>query len=204
MSVALLQSAMLLPLELMVNQVLALDAASSKRLGALEGQTLAVEVKQPSFTFYVQIYGNKLHLSPRFEAEPTTTLTGSAVALAGLLIQGESLTNLRAHKLELRGSIAFAQQLQTLLRDLSIDWEFHLSRLVGDIPTQAMAEGMRGVSTYARRTTQRIGDDLRDFLLEESRLLPSPAELDAFYQRIAVLNLDVDRVEARLALLETR
>lgn len=202
MSLALLQSAMLLPLELAVNQVLALDAASSTRLGALQGQTLAVEVQQPSFTFYVQIYGNKLHLSPRYEGEPTTTLTGSAAALASLLLHGASLTNLKAHNLELRGSVGFAQQLQALLRDLNIDWEFHLSRLIGDIPTQAMADGLRGVGRYAEQTAQRIGDDVRDFLLEEGRLLPTPAELDAFYAAIAALELRIDRAAARLALLE--
>lgn len=203
MSMAFLQSAMLLPLELAINQVLALDAASGKRLAILEGQTLAVQIKQPAFTLYVQIHGNKLHLSALCEAEPNTTLKGSAMALAGLLLRGESLTNLQSHNMELRGDLRFAQQLQALLLDLKIDWEFHLSRFVGDIPTQAMADGVRTATAYARKTSQRVGDDVRDFLLEESRALPSTTELDAFYDAVTALGLRVDRATARLALIET-
>jgi ubiquinone biosynthesis accessory factor UbiJ len=203
MSFALLQSAMLLPVELAINQVLALDAASGKRLAALEGRSLAVQIKQPAFTLYVQIYGNKLHLSPRSETEPTTTLSGSAPALAGLLLRGEALTNLQAHNVELRGDLRFAQQLQALLQDLKIDWEFHLSRFIGDIPTQAMADGVHTATAYARQTSQRVRDDVRDFLLEESRVLPSTAEFESFYDAISALGLRVDRAAARIALLES-
>lgn len=203
MSLALLQSAMLLPLELAINQVLALDPASGRRLAALEGQTLAVQLRQPSFTLYLQIHGNKIHLSPRCESGPTTSLSGSATALAGLLLRGESLTNLQAHHVELRGDLRFAQQLQALLLDLKIDWEFHLSRFVGDIPTQAMADGMRTATAYARQTSQRVKDDVRDFLLEESQVLPTTAELEAFYDAIAALGLRVDRAAARITQLES-
>lgn len=203
MSFALLQSAMLLPLELAVNQVLALDAASKSRLNALEGQTLAIQLKQPTVTMYVQVYGNKLHLSPRCETEPTTTLTGSVASLARLLLRGEPITNLAAHGVELRGDLRFAQQLQALLLDLHIDWEFHLSRFIGDVPTQAMADGVHAATAYARQTASRVGDDIRDFLLEESRVLPSQTELDAFYDAITALVLRVDRAAARIALLES-
>ncbi|MES2604058.1 MAG: SCP2 sterol-binding domain-containing protein, partial [Pseudomonadota bacterium] len=60
MSFALLQSALLLPIELTLNQLLALDAASRSRLAAMAGKTIAVEVQQPALTIYVSVQTDKL------------------------------------------------------------------------------------------------------------------------------------------------
>ena len=204
MSFALLQSALLLPLELTLNQLLSLDAASRSRLAAMAGKTLAVQVQQPALTIYVSINSDKLRLSPRFEGEITTTLIGPASALLGLLARREPLTNLQGSKLELMGDLRFAQALQNLLLDLHIDWEFQLSRFIGDVPTQAMADGVRAAKDYAQKTSERIREDVQDFLQQESGLLPVSAELDAFYDAVQALVLRVDRLDARLRLQEQR
>ena len=202
MSFALLQSALLLPLELTLNQLLSMDAASRSRLAAMAGKTLAVQVEQPAMTIYVSVHADKLRLSPRHEHEITTTLIGSASALLGLLVRREPLTNLQGSKLELRGDLRFAQALQNLLLDLQIDWEFQLSRFIGDVPTQAMADGVRAAKDYAQKTSARIREDVQDFLQQESGLLPVSAELDAFYDAVQALVLRVDRLDARLRLQE--
>lgn len=204
MSFALLQSALLLPLELTLNQLLALDAASRTRLAAMAGKTLAVQVQQPALTIHVSVYVDKLRLSPRHEGEIATTLIGSAAAMLSLLVRREPLTSLQGRGLELRGDLRFAQALQNLLLDLQIDWEFQLSRLVGDVPTQMMADGIRTSGDYLQKTSQRIREDVQDFLQQESGLLPIAAELEAFYEAVQALVLRVDRLDARLRQQEQR
>lgn len=204
MSFALLQSALLLPLEFSINQLLALDAASRSRLATMAGKTLAVEVQQPALTIYVSAHADKLRLSPRHEGQVTTTLIGSAAALVGVLVRREPLTNLQSSKLELRGDLRFAQALQSLLLHLQIDWEFQLSRFIGDVPTQAMADSVRATKDYVQKTSERFREDVQDFLQQESGLLPLSAELDAFYDAVQALVLRVDRLDARLGLQEQR
>ncbi len=198
MSVALLQSAVLLPLELAINGVLALDAASRQRLGKLAGNTLAVVVRQPEFTLYLSVDANKVRLGSRHEGPVTTTLLGSATALAGLLLKREPLTNLQGKQLELRGDTGFAQSLQNLLLDLHIDWEYQLSRVLGDVPVQLLASGAQKSQTYLQKTAQRINRDLGNFLQDESGVLPSAAELEVFYNEVQALVLRLDRLDARL------
>jgi ubiquinone biosynthesis protein UbiJ len=202
MSFAMFQSALLLPVELAINGVLALDAATKLRLAALDGGTLGVHSTQPSANVFIKVQGNRLHLSALHEGGETASLHGPAAALLGLLLRREPTESLHASKVELRGDTAFVQQLQALLRDLDIDWEYHLSKLVGDIPTQAAADTMRKADAELRRAGTRMRENVSEYLFEESGMLPHADELDAFYRDIADLKLRADRVQARLDALQ--
>lgn len=202
MSLALLQSALLLPLELAVNQVLALDPASRAQLAVLAGNTLGIELNKPEFRVFISVHPDKLSLSPRHEGVATATLIGSPAALAGLLLRRQPLTTLQASGVELRGSTGFVQALQKLLLQLHIDWEFHLGRMIGDVPTQVAADSVRAAGDYLQRTAQRVREDISGFMLEEGRLLPATAEQERFAEDIQTLTLRIDRAAARVALLE--
>ena len=115
MSLALLQSALLLPVELTINQLLALDTASHAQLAALAGNTLAIELQQPAFTLFVSVHADRLRLSPRHEGTVTATLIGSPTALAGLLLRRQPLTTLQGTGVELLGSTGFVLALQKFL-----------------------------------------------------------------------------------------
>jgi ubiquinone biosynthesis protein UbiJ len=202
MSLALLQSALLLPLELAINGVLKLDAASKSRLARLDGGTLALRATQPSITLFISVRGNGLHLSTLHEGADTASLHGPTTALLGLLLRREHIDNLHARNVELRGDTGFVQDLQALLLDLEIDWEYHLSKLVGDIPTQAAASGLRETGTLLRKTGSRLRENVTDYLHDESGLLASADELEAFYNEITELKLRTERLQARLDRLQ--
>lgn len=201
MSFALLQNSLLLPLEFAVNGLLALDAASTARLQALDGKTLAVHAEQPTMSIFVSVRGGRLCLAAIHEGPEHASLRGNASALLGLLLRGAAIDNLREYGIELRGDTNFVQQLQTLLRDLDIDWEYQLSRVLGDIPTQALADGLRGAEAQLRKTGSRVRENVDEYLHEESGLLPAAEELEAFYRDVAELKLRADRLEARVAQL---
>jgi ubiquinone biosynthesis protein UbiJ len=200
MSFALLQTALLMPAELALNGLLSLDAATAARLQALQGKTLAVFVSQPEFVLYVSITAKGIHLSPVFEGAPDASLHGSIPGLMKLLAKGTGLTNLHPINVELRGNTGFVQQLQTLLVDLDIDWEFQLSRLIGNLPTSLISSGFNQVAEFTRTSGTRFRQNLQDYLAEESTLLPRAGELEAFYSAINELTLRVDRLQARLEL----
>ena len=198
MSFALLHSAMLLPLELAINSVLALDAGSRQRLEKLAGNTLAVEARQPGFTLYLSVDASKLRLSTRHEGPVTTTLLGPASALAALLLKREPLSSLQGSSLEIRGDTGFAQSLQNLLLELHVDWEYQLSRVLGDVPVQMLATGVHKSQAYLQKIAQRINQDVSNFLRNESGVLPAAADLETFYGDVQALVLRLDRLEARL------
>ncbi len=198
MSFALLQTALLMPAELALNGLLRLDAATAARLQTLQGKTLAVFVSRPAFVLYASVNAKGLHLSSVFEAEPDASLHGSIPALTKLLTKGASVTNLYSSNVELRGNTAFVQQLQNLLLDLDVDWEFQLSRLIGNLPTALISSGFDQVAGFVRNSGEKFRQNLQDYLAEESTLLPRAHELESHYAAINDLALRVDRLLARV------
>jgi ubiquinone biosynthesis protein UbiJ len=198
MSLALLQTTLLLPLEAMLNGMLALDAASRSRLAALEGRTLSVYVTQPALALHLSIRNGRLCLSPLFEGSASATLRGPAGGLLRLLLQGETPASLAPFGVELQGSTAFMQDLQRLLRDVDIDWEFHLSRLIGDLPVAALATGLDTGMGAIGNTVAAVRDNVADYFTYEAGLLPERSAVASFRSGVLDLQLQLDRLQARI------
>lgn len=198
MSFALLQTALLLPVEALLNGVLALGAAAPRRLAAMEGQTLSVLATEPAVSMHISIRNHKLRLSPLFEGTATATLRGPARQLANLLLQDTTPASLAPFGVELQGSTAFMQQLQLLLRDLDVDWEFHLSRFVGDLPVSAAAGTLQRSRSFVRNTADAARHNIDDYLVHESGLFPARSEVERFRAALLDLGLRIDRAQARL------
>jgi len=202
MSLTLLQTALLLPLEALLNGVLKMDAASGARLAALEGKTLAVQSTQPALALYISIRNRQLRLSPLFEGGATATLRGPASGLLQLLLQAETPASLAPFGVDLQGSTGFMQDLQLLLRDLDFDWEFHLSRIIGDLPVAAMAKGMETAVAFTQQTLAAARTNLSEYLNYESDLFPEHSTVKQFEAALLDLSQQLDRIEARIDLLQ--
>ena len=202
MSLTLLQTALLLPLEALLNGVLKMDAASGARLAALEGKTLAVQSTQPALALYISIRNRQLRLSPLFEGGATATLRGPASGLLQLLLQAETPASLAPFGVDLQGSTGFMQDLQLLLRDLDFDWEFHLSRIIGDLPVAAMAKGMETAVALTQQTLAAARTNLSEYLNYESDLFPERSTVKQFEAALLDLSQQLDRIEARIDLLQ--
>ena len=201
MSFALLQTAMLLPAELLINQLLQLDPQSAARLQPFENRMVTVYCTAPACTLHVSIRQNQLHLSAITAVQADATLRGTAASLAGLLVRGGEVHNLHDTGITLTGSTGLISGLQTALRALDVDWEYQLSRLLGDLPAGAISRTVAASRSTVNRTRERFHEDLHDYLTLESGLLPSPTEVNTFYQALRQLILRTDRFQARMDLL---
>ena len=84
------------------------------------------------------------------------------------------------------------------------DFEEELSRLVGDVPARRLSQFAQGALSWARSARASPGENLAEYLQEESRDLVSKPELEEFLLGVDQLRETADRVEARLARLEQR
>lgn len=202
MSLPLLQTALLLPLETLINGVLRLDAAAAGRLERLEGTVLAVHCTAPRLQLFIRVRQGRLGLAALCEETPQASLHGSAQALLGLLLRREPIHSLAATGVELRGSASAVRELQALLLDLDIDWEYHLARLTGDLPAAALGKGVSTAREAVTRTAASVRTTLDDYLAHESGLFASRDDLDLLADGVHQLGMRLDRLEARLALAQ--
>jgi ubiquinone biosynthesis protein UbiJ len=102
------------------------------------------------------------------------------------------------------GDAEIANSYRELLALARPDFEEELSRLVGDVPARRLSQFALKTIEWARRARRTAGENIAEYLQEESRDLVNKPELDEFLHGVDTLRETVDRVDARIARLEQR
>ena len=194
----LLSTAVCTAIELSINKVLSLDPSGQTKLSALSGPVIAIQCTSPELEIFISVRNQAIHLSTYYEGEPDTCIIGSANALLRLLTAKDKNHSFYDKELALQGRLEHLQALQKVLLGLNIDWEFHLSKFIGDIPTQTFSDSVATASHFAKNTHDSLMMDIDEYVHEERKLFPSERELESFYGSIDALRLKLDRVQARV------
>lgn len=191
-----LNTAALAGLEKTINTALRYDPGTLVALGKLEEQVLAISVSSPSVTVYVTPAAEGIRLMSQWEGEVHTHLRGSLPSLIKLARSERS--SFADSGVEVIGNTGLLVDLQRLLKNLDIDWEYALSDLLGDILGHQGANAIRSGLGYGRDRASEAKRLLSEFLTEELRVLPAKNELEFFYREVDDLRLAADRLEARV------
>ena len=103
-----------------------------------------------------------------------------------------------AEDLIIEGNAELGQHVVELFDELQIDWEEHLSRVVGDVPAYHAGRFLRGVREWLGQTDKNFSQNVSEFVHEEAEWFPAREALNDFFSDIDTLRMDVDRAEARI------
>lgn len=195
------------PVESLLNRSIANAASAQALCRKLKDRTLALHVQGPEVAFCLRSDGEQLHLTLQSNnqqsAIPDASISGTPLALLGLLAKSPE-AQLRSGVVRIEGDAEAAQGFQNLLKAARPDLEEELSRFVGDVAAYRLGSLARGVLAAGKRAAGTFGQNVSEYLQEESRDVPPRLELDEFAQGVDRLRDDVDRADARLTLLERR
>ena len=130
------------------------------------------------------------------------TVTGSPLALLTLARGGADSATQRPA--QVRGNAEVANSYRLLIALAKPDLEEELSRLVGDLPARRLSRLAQQTFAWLDKARRTAGENVAEYLQEESRDLVNKTELDEFLHGVDALRETADRVEARLARLEQR
>jgi ubiquinone biosynthesis protein UbiJ len=102
------------------------------------------------------------------------------------------------------GDAEIANSYRELIALARPDFEEELSRLIGDVPARALSQFALKTVEWARGARRTAGENIAEYLQEESRDLVNKTELDEFLHGVDTLRETADRVDARIARLEQR
>jgi ubiquinone biosynthesis protein UbiJ len=163
----------------------------------LAGTVIAIRVQNTALAAWFVVGEEALELKTDCDAEPDVVISGSLLTLARMA--GESGTSaLRDGTLELSGDLHVAADFQKLLAYAKPDIEEELSGVVGDAVAHRLGDLARGVNKWGRDARSTMGANIREYLQEESRDVPSRYEVDRFADKVNTLRDDADRLEARV------
>ena len=197
-------AATLAALEATINRLLALDPEVAARLAPLAGRIVAFEFKGFGNRLYFIPGAGGLQLFADYDAAPDCLLRGTPLALAAMGLSHRKEDALFAGQVEIEGDTALAHRFGAALAGLEIDWEEQLARLTGDPLAHALGQRVRALGRWGERSFDTLGRDLKEYLEEEGRLLPSRYELEAFLAAVDGLRDDGERLAARVARLRRR
>ena len=195
-------AALLQPIAEMLNRNIAEITPARELAAQLDGKTIAIRVRDTALAMYFVFDQDLVTLKTEFDADPDVAITGSLVTLARM-VGGAGAQAIRDGDIDLTGDAGTAQRFQALLDHARPDVEEELSRVIGDVAAHQLATFARGLGDWARGARSTMGDNVREYLQEERRDLPTRYEVETFSQRVSVLRDDVERVAARLKRLES-
>lgn len=189
-------------LEQAFNQYLQLDPAAAARMARLHGRVIAFELSGLDQTVYLIPGPAGVQLFSRCEDEPDCILHGTPLALARMGNQATSSDQLFSGAVKISGDTELAHQLGKILGGMSIDWEAQLARYTGSLVAGDVAGVVRELGGWGRRALDTLELDLQELLQKELRILPERDEVEQFLADVDELRDAIERLEARLRLLE--
>ncbi len=191
-------------LEQTLNKVIALDPEGARRLARMRGQVILIELEGFGTRFYLVPGSQTLQLFGAYAAEPDCILRGTPLALAKMGLTEQKTDPLFAGDVKVEGDTVLGQQFGDFIAGLDIDWEEQLSRLVGDPLAHQIGNLTRGLQDWGQRSAHTLGLNLKEYLQEEARLVPTDYEVAELLAGVDTLRDDVERLAARIERLARR
>jgi ubiquinone biosynthesis protein UbiJ len=190
-------------LEKFGNRVIRLDPDAAARLGELHGKVIRLEFLELSKVLHILPSAEGVRLAGEHHAPADITLRGRIPAFLRLA-RGNDSGPLFSGAVEMRGNVELGQRLQRLLREFHVDWEEWLAGFIGDVLAHRVGHAARGARAWQSQAARTLGLDVCEYLQEESRLLPTRLEVEAFLTSVDALRASTDRLEQRVARLRAR
>lgn len=181
------------------DQAIRADAGAPGRLDALEGRCIQLSLTGIGIDLYFlgkrAGHHNGLQIVAESDVPPDTIIRGSPAALLAMAVP-DWLDADSGVKIE--GDAGAAQALEKLMRRLDPDWEQLLTSQLGDVIGHQVWRMLRDSLSGSRRLAGVAGDQIGHYLREESGLLVTRSEAQAFTRDVDELREAVDRLEVSL------
>lgn len=190
-------------LESAINLAIAMDPGAQTRLTSLQGCVLEINITSLHHSFFFGAEEGQVKLMPA-ETIPTVTLAGTSTALVKLALYKDKNSLFKSKEVSLGGEAVRAQQIQSFMRNLKIDWEALLAEVIGDVPAHVLNTSLRNSVSWGKSLSSSLLRDTEEFIKYELRLLPNKARAQQQFDAIDQLRMASERLEARIKAVLTR
>jgi len=185
-------------LETGVNQLHQLDSSAVIKRKQLNGTIIGVSLKELDIPLYFIISDQQVDVLNKFEGQTDCSIRVSMSALKQLQ-DNHQLTNLiKNGKLEVEGDIQLVQRFASLLTDMEIDWEEHLSHKVGDVIAHKFCYHCKQFFKATVKKSKVIEKQTTLYITEEAKLAPSSLEVAYFCDQVKALQKQTDELLFKL------
>ena len=190
-------------IENLLNRNLPRSPRARELAASLAGKRVRVEAQGLGWVVIAESLNTSIRLTRESTdgQPPDADISGSLLNLAALASSHPEEVIQRGD-VTIRGDAEVAQKFRELAMLLKPDVEEELSRLIGDSPAHQALRLVRLATGFGRRAAQTGVRNVAEYLAHERGDLVPRAEAEDFYRGVERLREDLDRVEARVHLIE--
>ena len=190
-------------IENLLNRNLPRSPRARELTSSLVGKRVRVEARGLGWVIIAESLNTSIRLTRESTdgQPPDADISGSLLNLAALASSHPEEVIQRGD-VTIRGDAEVAQKFRELAMLLKPDVEEELSRLIGDSPAHQALRLVRLATGFGRRAAQTGVRNVAEYLAHERGDLVPRAEAEDFYRGVERLREDLDRVEARVHLIE--
>ena len=177
------------------------DPLTAQRIGALSGKVILITAHDPAWQLYLLPTASGIQLLNEYVGDADCELSAPSALLAKLLVSSDRKALMQDPELSLTGDSQVLISLQNAISDLKLDGEAELQRWLGPVPAHAIGSVLRRSHQWGKDSRESLRLTLGEYLTEESRQLVGKAEARASAEQLHEMRLQLDRLEARVALL---
>ncbi|MDH5300759.1 MAG: SCP2 sterol-binding domain-containing protein [Gammaproteobacteria bacterium] len=198
-----LPAPVLMSMEMAFNRVLRMDPESLEAFDGLSGKVIVIDAIGTGLILYLMPALDGVRLADHYDGQVDATIRGGLFSLLHTAMTHER-DRVLSGDVKIEGDVRLGQRVQHILKNMELDWEEPLSRVVGDVAAHQLGRAAQDAFSFFSRTVQGLLRDSAEYVTEERRDVPSKVELDDYYNRVDEVRAHVDRVAARIMRLQTQ
>lgn len=189
-------------IERQINHFLAMDEDTLERLKRLSGQVISMELINTDFCIYILPFSGGVQLRTEFTDHVNVKIRGTPPDMLSYMLKTRTKSGGFAGSIEVIGDVGLAQDFQSIVFDLDLDWEEQLSKWFGDTLAHKMGRCIKGLGAFTRDSGDKLQQDVSEYLRYESEMTLDNTEMDEFISAIDTLRNDTERLKLRISKLE--
>jgi len=182
-----------------MNKSLSYDVVSVKKLDSFADKVIKVDLQSTPFAFFIKIVDRKIVLTKNHIGEANTTIIGTPLALFAMNAE-EPISGIK--NVEIFGDANTGQFFAKWLKNLKLDWEEAWCELLGDGMGVRVSNVVSGAIEFGKKLKDSILQNTHEYLVEESRDLISPTEMEDFLDDVDDIKADTARLEQQINALK--
>ena len=186
-----------------MNKVLPLDPGYREKLSAISGKVIALSFTDWQTQLFFLPDDHQFTILSSYEGEADVKLSGNSWDFfhMGINQHLSAETTVVDNNIHFQGNISVGQKFAQLFGELNIDWEEALADVMGDIFAHRAANVARHAGNWLKEVFGTTQENINEYLQEELRITPARIEIENFYDDLADLRADSERLLARFQLL---
>lgn len=191
-------------LEVALNRYLRLEPAAIGECARLAGRTIELRVREPAWSFFIEFIPTGVRVAAEMPKAADVSVAAPLSAFARLGTASARGDSALPAGIQVEGDAELLTRFNKLIASIGFDLEEVFAKYLDDGAAHRLAAGLKDFFGWSRKTADTLMLDTAEYLREETGDLARAADVSEWSEAVDDLRERTDRLEAKLAKLESQ